>query len=93
MNNQTDPLASLNTLGAAIDAIIKKTVLETVKALQGSNGHTPKLLTVKELARELKISEFSVYEMVRKKQIAVHRIGAKALRFDLQEILASEKKD
>jgi excisionase family DNA binding protein len=90
-SNGTDPLASLSTLGGIIDAIIKKTVAETIKAMQASKPQAGKLLTVKELAGELQISPYSIYEKSRRGEIPCHRVG-KSLRFDLQEVLASQAK-
>jgi len=46
----------------------------------------PELLTVKELAEWLKVSEMDVYKMVTKRRIPFKRFG-KLYRFDKEEIL------
>jgi excisionase family DNA binding protein len=66
-------------------------LIETIKALQESGGPPARLLTVDELAAELKISKFCVYDMSRQGKLPTHRIG-KSLRFDLDEVLASQKR-
>jgi excisionase family DNA binding protein len=81
----------LSTLGAMIEAIIKKTVAETIKAMQTSKPQSGKLLTVKELAQELQISSYSIYEKTRRGEIPCHRLG-KSLRFDLNDVLVSQAK-
>ena len=46
----------------------------------------PELLTVKELAQFLKVSEMDIYLMVQKRRIPFKRFG-KLYRFDKEEIL------
>ena len=61
------------------------------KALNG-NGHQPELLTSEELAKKLKVPLTWVYEQSRLGNIPTHKLG-RYIRFDLHEVLASQKKD
>ena len=87
----SEPINPPALLGQALlDAIheaVKKAIRETC-----ANGHTTELLTPEELADRLKVPVSWVYEQSRQKKIPTHRIG-RYIRFDLQEVLASQKKD
>jgi len=50
------------------------------------------LLIAKELADRLKVPRSWVYEQSRQGKIPTHRVG-RYIRFNIQEILASQKKD
>ena len=58
----------------------------------GQNGHQPELLTSEQLAEKLKIPLSWVYEQSRLGKIPTHKLG-RYIRFDLHEVLASQKKD
>jgi hypothetical protein len=78
---------------------IRRIVREEIKAAASNgNGHGAKLLTPEELAEKLaltgkdnKVSTSWVYEQSRQGNIPTHRIG-RYLRFDLMEVLESQKK-
>ena len=55
------------------------------------NGHTVELLTPEELARRIKVPISWIYEQSRQGNIPTHRLG-RYIRFDLQEVIASQKK-
>jgi len=56
------------------------------------NGHsTAELLTTEELAAKLKVPRSWVYEQSRQHKIPTHHIG-RYIRFDLAEVLESQKK-
>jgi len=61
------------------------------KALNG-NGHQTELLTPEQLAEKLIVPLSWVYEQSRLGKIPTHKLG-RYIRFDLHEVLASQKKD
>ena len=78
-------------LGEALAAILKPIVKEAVEDVM--NGHKRAgLLTAEELADHLKVPVSWVYEQSRQGNIPTHRLG-RYIRFDLHEVLASQKKD
>jgi hypothetical protein len=94
-------------LGEAFMEALRLVVREEIQAAIGQNGYAPELLTPKELAARLKLPARPnkkgikqdkpppvswVYEQSRQGKIPTHRIG-RYIRFDLQEVLASLKKD
>jgi excisionase family DNA binding protein len=70
---------------------IRAVVREEIKAAANGNGHSPALLTPEDLATQMKIPVSWVYEQSRQGNIPTHRIG-KYIRFDLSEVLESQKK-
>jgi excisionase family DNA binding protein len=67
---------------------IRAVVRDEIKAT--SNGHAA-LLTPEQLALQLSVPVTWVYEQSRQGNIPTHRIG-RYLRFDLAEVLESQKK-
>jgi hypothetical protein len=68
---------------------IREVVREEIKA--SANGNR-ELLGPEDLAKRLKVPVSWVYEQSRQNQIPTHRIG-KYIRFDLHEVLESQKKN
>ena len=84
--NQTNP----SFFGQILFDEIKRAVKEALSEV-GTNGHSStELLTVQQLADKLKLPRSWVYEQSRRGQIPTHRIG-KYIRFDLREVLESQK--
>ncbi len=82
-----------NLLGEALLGAIRQAVREEFQALISQNGHgEAKLLTPEVLADRLGVPVSWVYEQSRQGNIPTHRIG-KYVRFNLNEVLASQKKD
>jgi excisionase family DNA binding protein len=73
----------------SITGFIRQIVESTVKDLIDKAGR--ELLTADELASRLKVSVTWVYEQSRKGIIPTHKIGRYS-RFDLQEVIESQKK-
>ena len=77
--------------GEAFMAAIRQAVREEIQA--ADDGHKESgLLTPEELAEKLKIPVSWVYEQSRQKKIPTHRLG-RYIRFDLREVLESQKKN
>ena len=86
--NGTDPTPD-NTIEAALRRIVK----EEIQCLKAElNGHGDQLLTPEELAERLRMPISWVYEQSRLGNIPKHKLG-RYIRFDLHEVLASQKKD
>ena len=84
--NESNPTT---LLGAALLDAIRQAVREEIQAAK--NGHsTAELLTPEELAAKLRVPRTWVYEQSRQGKIPTHRIG-RYIRFDLAEVLASQK--
>jgi excisionase family DNA binding protein len=75
--------------GAFLDAI-RQAVREEIQAAANVR-EAAELLTPEELAAKLKIPVSWVYEQSRQGNIPTHRIG-RYIRFDLHEVLISQKK-
>ena len=76
-----------------IEAVLRRIVKEEIRSLKAElNGHGDHLLTAEELADRLKIPISWVYEQSRLGKIPSHKLG-RYIRFDLHEVLASQKKD
>ena len=73
-----------------IEDWLKGVILEGVRAASNddSNGQ---LLTPEQLAHKLNVPLSHVYEQSRQGKIPTHKIG-RYLRFDFQEVLASQKR-
>jgi len=82
---------SPSLLGQALLDAIRQAVKEALQEANG-NGHTAELLTPEDLADRLKVPLSWVYEQSRQGNIPTHRIG-RYIRFDLHEVIASQKKD
>ncbi len=76
----------------SFEALLRRIVREEVQAAIGQNGHQPELLTSEQLAEKLKVPLSWVYEQSRLGKIPTHKLG-RYIRFDLHEVLASQKKD
>lgn len=68
---------------------IRRILRQEIEA--GNGNKTAELLTPEELADKLKVPLSWVYEQSRQGNIPTHRIG-RYIRFDLHEVLASQKK-
>jgi excisionase family DNA binding protein len=82
---------SPSLLGQALLDAIRQAVKEAIREANG-NGHIAELLTPEDLADRLKVPLSWVYEQSRQGNIPTHRIG-RYIRFDLHEVIASQKKD
>jgi excisionase family DNA binding protein len=78
-----------SVLGEAFLEAIRQAVREEIQA--AGNDKKAQLLTPEELAAKLKIPVTWVYEQSRQGNIPTHRIG-RYIRFDLHEVLISQKK-
>ena len=87
MNEPSNPPA---LLGQAILDAIREAVKEALREV-GANGKPQELLAPEELAKRLKLPVSWVYEQSRQGNIPTHRLG-RYIRFDLHEVLASQKK-
>jgi excisionase family DNA binding protein len=77
-------------LGEALLGAIRQAVKEAIREV-GPNGKQHGLLDPEELAAKLKVPISWVYEQSRQGNIPTHRLG-RYIRFDLEEVLASQKK-
>jgi len=79
------------TLETALEGLLRRIIREEIQA--GQNGHGEfKLLTPEELADRLQVPRSWVYEQSRMGNIPTHRLG-RYIRFDIHEVLASQKID
>ena len=83
---------TVNSPGDAFLEAIRHVVREEVNEALSQNGHEKELLTPEDLAERLKVPLSWVYEQSRQGNLPTHRLG-RYIRFDLQEVLASQKKD
>jgi len=87
--SETDSTPTLfsEALCAELRMIIKRAVQEAV------NGHKTEdpLLTAEKLAKRLNVPVSWIYEQSRQGNIPTHRLG-RYIRFDLHEVLDSQKK-
>jgi len=67
-------------------------IREEIQAVMGQNGHQSELLTAETLAERLSVPLSWVYEQSRQGNIPKHKLG-RYIRFDLHEVLVSQKKD
>jgi excisionase family DNA binding protein len=86
-----EPANPSTLLGDALLDAIRQAVKEAMQQANG-NGHTAELLTPEDLASRLKVPLSWVYEQSRQGNIPTHRIG-RYIRFDLHEVITSQKKD
>ncbi len=87
--SETDKTSSL--LGEALRSEMKAIIREVFQEVLASNGKPEGLLTSEDLAERLKVPLSWVYEQSRQGNIPTHRLG-RYIRFDLNEVLASQKK-
>jgi len=88
-----EPNNTPSLLGEAFRSELEGIVKKAVKEAMSQNGHgESKLLKPEELAGCLRVPVSWVYEQSRLGVIPSHRLG-KYIRFDLSEVLASQKKD
>jgi len=60
------------------------------KALNG-DGHSLSMLTAEQLAKKLQVNKATVYQCVKAKSVPYYQAG-RFIRFNLQEVLESQKK-
>ena len=89
--NETSSPSPPSLLVQVLLNIIRQAVREELAAAPG-NGKTTELLTPEELAAKLRVPNSWVYEQSRQNKIPTHRIG-RYIRFDLHEVLVSQKKN
>ena len=90
MHNKS-PVPTL--LGEALLGAIRQAVREELRSLPSlQNRHVTELLTPEKLADHLKVPLSWVYEQSRQGNIPTHRLG-RYIRFDLHEVLVSQKKE
>jgi excisionase family DNA binding protein len=77
-------------LGQALLDAIRQAVREEIRAAWNGNGHGA-LLTAEQLAEALQVHKATVYEWVKAKTIPFYQAG-RFVRFNLQEVLESQKK-
>ncbi len=70
--------------------VVRGVIREELTVL--ANASKAELLTPEELAEKLKVPRSWVYEQSRQGHIPTHRMG-KYIRFDLREVITSQKKD
>ncbi len=75
----------------ALEALLRRIIREEIRAANGDKG-PDELLSPEELAARLKVPPTWVYEQSRMGNIPTHRLG-RYIRFDLHEVLESQKKD
>jgi len=80
------------TLENVLEGLLRRIVKEEIRAALNGNGYQPELLTPEELAKKLIVPLSWVYEQSRLGKIPTHKFG-RYIRFDLHEVLASQKKD
>jgi excisionase family DNA binding protein len=68
----------------------RRIVREEIAAATNGNGHG-KLLTAEELADALQVHKATIYEWVKSKVIPYYQSG-RFVRFNLQEVLAAQRK-
>ena len=83
--------SSPSLLGAPLRDEIKRIVIEALKEVDADSTPAIELLTPEQLAERLQIPVTWVYEQSRQGNIPTHRLG-RYIRFDLSEVLKSQKK-
>ncbi len=71
---------------------LEEIVERAIKRALNGNGYQTELLTPEDLAKKLIVPLSWVYEQSRLGKIPTHKLG-RYIRFDLHEVLASQKKD
>ena len=80
------------TLESALERLLRRIVKEEIRAIKGELNGNSELLTPEQLADRLHIPISWIYEQSRQGNIPTHRLG-RYIRFDLHEVLASQKKN
>jgi len=88
-NKSLAPASPLTALESWLRTLIRE---EIQGASQNGHNQGDRLLDAEELAERLNVPVSWVYEQSRQGNIPTHRLG-RYIRFDLQEVLASQKKD
>ena len=91
----------MNDTDFSFEALLRRIVREEIQAasisVQANGNHSPALLTVEELSRDLKVPKSWVYACTRKKKDSIpHLRVGRYPRFELPKVLAwleSKKKD
>ncbi len=89
---ETDKNLESNAPLAALESWLRGLIREEVQAASQNGQGESKLLTPEELANRLQVPLSWVYEQSRMGNIPTHRLG-RYIRFDLHEVLESQKKD
>jgi len=79
----------------SFESLLRRIIKEEIQEALGQNngnGHQTELLTPEDLAKKLIVPLSWVYEQSRLGKIPTHKLG-RYIRFDLHEVLASQKKD
>ncbi len=74
----------------SFESLLRRIVREEIQAANGNS--VSELLTPEQLAEKLKLPVSWVYEQSRLGNIPTHKMG-RYIRFDLHEVLVSQKKD
>jgi len=82
----------MNETDFSFEGLLRRIVREEIQAASNGNGHQTELLTSEQLAKKLIVPLSWVYEQSRLGKIPTHKLG-RYIRFNLQEVLASQKKD
>ena len=90
MDQPNKNLASDSPL-AGLENWLRTLIREEVRAASSQNGYQTELLTAEKLAERLQVPVSWVYEQSRQENIPTHRLG-RYIRFNLHEVLASQKK-
>jgi len=90
--SETNPANTPSLFSEAFRGELEEIVQRAVAKAMSQNGHQAELLTAEKLAERLKVPLSWVYEQSRQGNIPTHRFG-RYIRFDLPEVLASQKKD
>lgn len=83
---------SVPSLQNALEGLLRRIIQEEIETLTVKLSGHPEFLTAEQLADRLKVPTSWVYEQSRQGAIPTHRIG-RYIRFDLNEVLASQKKE
>jgi len=84
----------MDEIGKILGDAFLEAIRQAVRAeIQAANGNSvSELLTPEQLAKKLKLPVSWIYEQSRLGNIPTHKLG-RYIRFDLHEVLASQKKD
>ncbi len=83
---------TITPLESALEELLRRIIRQEIQGLKGELNGQGELLTAEKLAERLKVPVSWVYEQSRQGNIPTHRIG-RYIRFDLNEVLTSQKKD
>ena len=80
------------TLESVFEELLRRIIKEEIQAIKAELNGQGEFLTPEELAEHLNVPRSWVYEQSRQRNIPTHRLG-RYLRFNLHEVLTSQKKD